>query len=155
MKIIKLGLLLFLLVIVNISCKNKKKETVKGSVKEIAKIDEGTKILDNSTLHLSDTDSLYLKKRAEVVIKTYEGKLVIGHEVNSIEIQDYKLGVWFSDPKNLVGEKYDKLTKNKKAYTPVFVKVKGKMLPKALDGFAEEYGNVLEVTELIEVKEIK
>jgi len=155
MNIIKFGLLLFLLVIVNISCENKKKETIKGSEKEIIMIDEGKIMLDNSTLHLSDTDSLYLKKRTEVVIKTYEGKLVIGPEVSSIEIQDYKLGVWFLDPKNLVGEKYDKLTKGKKPYTSVFVEVKGKMLPKALDGFAEEYGNVLEVTELIKIKEIK
>jgi heat shock protein HslJ len=115
------------------------------------------KIIGNNILHLyfSDTDYLVFEKRTEVAIKTYKGKLVIGHEVNSIEIEDYKLGVWFLDSKNLVGEKYDKLTKNKKPYTPVFVEVKGKMLPKVLDGFAAEYGNVLEVTELIKIREIK
>lgn len=115
------------------------------------------KIIDNNILHLyfSDTDYLVFDKKTAVVIKTYKGKLVVGHEVSSIEIEGYKLGVWFLDSKNLVGEKYDKLTKNKKPYTSVFVEVKGKMLPKALDGFAAEYGNVLEVTELIKIREIK
>ena len=48
-----------------------------------------------------------------------------------------------------IEEKYNKLTKGKPAYTPVYAELKGIKLPVAKDGFASEYDGVFEVTEVI------
>ena len=83
----------------------------------------------------------------------YKGLLTLGAEVSTIKMKDSGKEVWVIDPQNLLQNKYTALTKNKEPYTAVYVEVKGKMLPKAEDGFAQEYENVFEVTELVKISE--
>lgn len=87
---------------------------------------------------LSQSDSAILHK----------GEVIIGAEVSVFVIENGS-EYWLSGNLDEIEEKYNKLTKGKPAYTPVYAELKGIKLPVAEDGFASEYDGVFEVTEVI------
>ena len=131
---------LLILAIGSVSCKTEKN-------KKEASVEETT-----TKQFIVEKDSIQ-NSSAEKNSTVYKGLLTLGLEVSTIKMQDSGKEVWVIDPQNLLQDKYTALTENKKPYTAVYIEVKGKILPKAEDGFAEEFDNILEITELVKMTE--
>lgn len=139
-----------------------KSSSIGTDVYEIQKLDENQMILKaggmtfeykkvngNNEAKLNVTDENLSINSA----KTLKGKLTLGHEANSFKPCGSDTIFWILDKTGKLKNLYANLTKNKKAYTPIFVEIEIIDKGKAEDGFPAEYDSTYEVINILETRE--
>lgn len=86
-------------------------------------------------------------KTATPKTELVKGILVLGHEVAELTPCNSNTAYWVTDKTTKLMWAYESTVgENPKPYTPVYCEVEVNKLPKATDGFAEDYEGVFEVT---------
>ncbi|QXP52850.1 hypothetical protein [Cellulophaga sp. HaHa_2_1] len=142
--------LLVVLLIINLfltSCKEKQKNSVENfTTKKI--------IEQNSALN---TDFLVYSKKdqfpSDTIKHIMKGRLTLGHELSRFSPCGDTNEFWILAEDELYNL-YFNLTKNKKPYTPIFVRIEVIDKGKSEDGFAADYKSTYEVKTIVEARSI-
>lgn len=114
-------------------------------VYDIEQLDENQLVLKQD-----DVTSTYKKESKSIVL---EGAFIYGHEVRSFTPCGSDKQFWVLDKTEQLKNRYEELTANQDAYTPIFVEIEVVDQGKAEDGFAADYDGVYEVIKVLKIKE--
>lgn len=105
------------------------------------------KLILNSGSYIEETP------KPNNISKTLKGRLTLGHEVSSFIPCGSDNNFWIFETVELANL-YAKLTKNKKPYTSIFVRIEIIDKGKAEDAFATSYDSTYEVVKILEAREV-
>lgn len=94
------------------------------------------------------------KAAVEENLKTFSGRLTLGHEANSFQPCGSDKVFWVRDQTNNLKDIYEQLTKEEQAYTPIFVEMEIIDKGKAKEGFPADYESVYEVVKVIKANKL-
>lgn len=140
-----------------------KRSSIDTTVYKIQKLDESRMKLKQGDLILEykktnknqeATQNRNGETASEQKPKTLSGKLTIGHEVRSFKPCGSDKEFWVSDNTGELKKLYDKLTTDKKPYTPIFAEIEFIDKGKANEGFPADYESVYEVVNILKTGKI-
>ncbi|GAL64055.1 hypothetical protein [Algibacter lectus] len=140
-------LVLFVVNLFLISCKEKQKTIVENVTNE--------KILEQNS-EINTDFPVYSEKgesKSDSTQIILRGIITLGHEVSSFSPCGDDKEFWIIAKEELT-ELYFKLTKNKAPYSPIFVRIEIIDKGKSEDGFAADYDSTYEVVNILEARNI-
>ncbi|MBO0592228.1 hypothetical protein I2486_12540 [Cellulophaga sp. E16_2] len=145
--IFKLLLVLLVVNLVLISCKEKQKKIIENFNNE--KIVAQNSEINTDTLVYAEKDH-FKSGSTQIILK---GRITLGHEVSAFSPcgDDNDFWIWADEE---VKDVYYNLTKDKEPYTPIFVSIEIIDRGKSEDGFAAEYKSTYEVVKVLEARNI-
>ncbi len=140
-------LVLFVVNLFLISCKEKQKTIVENVTSE--------KILEKNS-EINTDFPIYSEKRESKSDSTQNilrGRITLGHEVSSFSPCGDDKEFWIMAEEELT-QLYFNLTKNQEPYSPIFVRIEIIDKGKSEDGFAADYDSTYEVVNILEARNI-